>query len=231
MLQFLLPLLGLLGRGASALGQGRQQERTAQNQYGQNNNALLASLYGTQQNAQNSQYGTQQNAALQALLGQSAEGQSNVRNDLSRREFALNAPSTRAGQAVRGSLLQTLQPATMSGGSARLRAATPTISGGVSAANLNPGAREAGRLLEEGAVNGLRTGEQFDPLPPTDFQSGRLPAPTPIPSPNLAAYQQPGKVESILGLLGLIAPDLLGAFRNRASGDTGNLPTGSNGGY
>ena len=224
---FLLPLLGLLGRGASALGQGRQQERTSQNQYGQNNNQLLASLYGTQQNAQNSQYGTQQNAALQALLGQSAEGQSNVRNDLSRREFALNAPSTRAGQAVRGSLLQTLQPATMSGGSARLRSATPTISGGVSAANLNPGAREAGRLLEEGALNGLRTGEQFDPLPTTDFQSGRLPAPTPIPAPNLAAYQQPGKMESILGLLGLISPELpslIQSFRKKSTGDGADDP-------
>ena len=205
-------LPAILGAGsgvASAIGGSQAANRNAQNQYGMDQGRLIASLYNTNQNA-----------LMQSLLGSSNEAQQNAGIDLSQKNFALNAPATRAQQAARGSILQTLQPATMSGGSARLRAATPTISGGLSAANLNQGARDAGRMLEDNALKGLQSGDTFAPLPQTDFKSGVLPL------PSLPQFQQPGTGESILGLLGLAGPALLEAFRQPQKPNT-QIPPGS----
>lgn len=188
----------------SALGKGKSDERASRTVAGQHQDALRAHLFGTQQNA-----------ALQAAQMAATQGTSNANLDLLRRAFALNAPSARTSQAVRGSLLQHLRPATMTGGSARLQAATPMVRGGLIDA-LGPGARDAGRLLESGALAGLRSGDTFDALPTTDFQGARLPPPT------LTPYRQPGTGESILGLLGLIGP-LLEPFRTQTSIPT--IPT------
>jgi hypothetical protein len=226
-----LDVLSSIFGGGSALGTGLQQERDRSNESADSRGRTLANIYGSQlgaqtgiygsqANQQTSQYNTQQQAALQALLGASNEAQQNARTDLDRRTFALNAPNTRATQATRGSLLQSLQPATISGGSSRLQAHTPTISGGFNDP-LGPGAREAGRLLEQGALAGLKSGDTFDPLPKTDFQGGVLKppgilaAPTMLPAPNLPAYQGAGGLESLLGALGLGKPIIDAILKKR----------------
>jgi hypothetical protein len=217
-----LDVLSAITGGSRALGTGMQQNRANQNDFADSRGRTLANIFGTQTgaqtgiygsqaNQQTGQYNTQQDAVMQALLGSSGEATRNAQIDLDRKKFALDAPATRATQAARGSLLQSLRPATVSGGSPLLQANTPTISGGFNDP-LGPGAREAGRLLESGALAGLKSGDVFDPLQKTDFQGGVLKppgilaAPTPIPAPNLPGYQGPGGLESLLGALGLAKP-------------------------
>jgi hypothetical protein len=222
---------------ASALGASAADNRRLQNNFADSRGRTLSDIYrtqvgqqtgiyGSQADQQTSQYGTQQQAILNALLGSSREAQGNAQIDLDRRKFALDAPGTRANQAVRGSLLQTAQPFRISGGSPRLQAHTPTISGGANEP-LGPGAREAGSLLEGIALSGLRSGDTFDPLQKTDFQGGVLKppgilaAPTPIAAPKLPDYQGPGAIESILGALGLAKPvidNILNKLKNNVPG-------------
>jgi hypothetical protein len=241
-LDVLSKIVNPIGGSASALGTGLAENRAGQNQFADSRGRTLANIYGSQlgaqtgiygsqANQQTSQYNTQQQAMLQALLGASNEGQQNALIDLNRRKFALDAPGTRARQATQGSILQSLQPYSTSGGSSRLQAHTPTVSGGPLNA-LGPGAREAGRLLEQGALAGLKSGDTFDPLPKTDFQGGVmkppgiLAAPSPIAAPNLPAYQGPGGLESTLGALGL-APGIVNALKKLFSGGGGNAVPGS----
>jgi hypothetical protein len=221
-------IFGGISGPASALGTSQAGERDQQNRFADARGRTLSDIYrtqvgaqtgiyGSQADQQTSQYGTQQQALLNALLGSSREAQGNAAIDLDRRRFALDAPGTRARQATQGSILQNLQPYSTTGGSARLQAHTPTVSGGPLNA-LGPGAREAGRLLEGGALAGLRSGDTFDALPTTDFQGGVLKppgilaAPSPLTPPTLPAYQGPGGLESLLGALGL-APGIIDAIK------------------
>jgi hypothetical protein len=238
-LDVLSKIVNPIGGPASALGTGLAENRAGQNQFADSRGRTLANIYGSQlgaqtgiygsqANQQTSQYNTQQQAMLQALLGASNEGQQNALIDLNRRKFALDAPGTRARQATQGSILQSLQPYSTSGGSSRLQAHTPTVSGGPLSA-LGPGAREAGRLLEQGALAGLKSGDTFDPLPKTDFQGGVmkppgiLAAPSPIAAPTLPGYQGPGGLESLLGALGL-APGIVNAIKNALKGGGAGVP-------
>jgi hypothetical protein len=238
-LDVLSKIFNPIGGPASALGTGLAQDRTNQNRFADARGNTLANIYGTQvgaqtgiygnqANNQTAQYNAQQDAITQALLGASREQTANADVDLRRRQFALTAPGVRAGQATSGSILQNLQPSRLQGGSAQLMARTPTISGGAINA-LGSGAREAGRLLEGTALQGLRAGDTFDPLTKTDFQGGVmkppgiLAAPSPIAAPNLPAYQGPGGLESTLGALGL-APGIVNALKKLFSGGGGNVP-------
>jgi hypothetical protein len=229
-------ILNIASGPASAIGTGQQQERNRSNEFADARGRTLANIYGTQVGAQTGIYGNQannqtaqynahQDALTQALLGASREQTANAAVDLDRRKFALTAPGTRAGQAASGSILQNLQPSRLQGGSAQLMARTPTITGGAINA-LGPGAREAGRLLEQGALAGLRSGDTFDPLTKTDFQGGVLAppgilaAPSPLASPTLPAYQGPGGVESALGAIGA-GGGILNAIKKLFSGRGG----------
>jgi hypothetical protein len=196
-LAFLPGLIGAGSAAADAIGSSMSGNRQGQNQANLHQNQLAAQLFGTQQNA-----------ATQALSQEEASKLNRAGLDLNQRNFALNAPNVRGRQAVAGSLLQNLQPATMSGGSERLRAATPAIQGGMSASALSPEARQMGQLMVQQALEKQQAGDTFEPIPTTDFQSGRL---TP---PEMAAYEQPGKTESILGLLSMAGP-LLEQFRKK----------------
>ncbi len=180
-------LLGSIGKVAGNAAQGAATQRTNQNELTQRQNSLLAQLFGINQNAQTN-----------ALEGQSRErlGQGNL--DLEQRKFSLAAPSARASQAVRGSLIQNLQPVSFSGLPSRISSSIPTITGGLTPAAISPEARQAGGLLTRQAIMDMLKGDSFAPQTPTDFQGGVL------HSPQMAALQDPGKLESILGAIGLI---------------------------
>jgi hypothetical protein len=208
-----LPAVGgligsLFGRGASAAGDSRLD----QNSQNILNNRNTIDQYGIEQSASTSAHNTQQQALIQALLAGSNEQTAHAQTDLDRRKFALDAPQTRGRQALLGSLMQNLQPARLTGLSRQLQAAKPTFTGGLSPAAIGPQARQAGALMQSGAVRGLQQGDTFDPLKPTDFRSGVLdPTRAAVPRPELQELQKSGLLEKILGGVG-IGGTLLGAL-------------------
>ena len=208
-----LPAVGgligsLFGRGASAAGDARLD----QNSQNILNNRNTIDQYGIEQSASTSAHNAQQQAQIQALLAGSNEQTAHANVDLDRRKFALDAPQTRGRQALLGSLMQNLQPARLSGLSRQLQAAKPTITGGLSPSALGPQARQAGGLMQSGAVRGLQQGDTFEPLQRTNFQAGVLdPTRAAVPRPELLELQKSGLLEKILGGIG-IGGNLLGAL-------------------
>lgn len=186
-----LPLLaiaagaGLLGKLFGGAAKGSADQRATENNQATQKNALLAQLYGTNQNA-----------TMNALQGQSAENLAQRGQALDERKFALSAPSTRANQSVRGSILQNAQPASISGLSDKIH--VPTISGGLSPALFNADTRALGGEMTRKALIDQLKGDDFAPMEKTDFSGGVL------PTPKLEDYQnKPGMLEKILAGLGL----------------------------
>jgi hypothetical protein len=179
-------IAGLIGKITGHAGKEAADQRTNQNQQ------LLQ-----QQGLINQLFGTHQNAVMQALMAGSNEKQNQTQTDLEQRKFALAAPGARASQAVRGSLIQNVQPASFSGLPDRVSNSIPHLSGGLNPSAISAEARGAGGELTRQAVMNLLKGDQFAPQTPTDFNAGVLPV------PQMGAMQQPGKLESILGALGL----------------------------
>jgi hypothetical protein len=173
---------GIFGGAAK----GSADQRTSENNQTSQRNALLAQLYNTRQGATSN-----------ALSSQSREQSDHAGIDLDRRQFALNAPSRRASQSVRGSILQNAQPMTLSGLPDRVSSRIPQISGGLSPALFNQDTRDLGGELTRSALIDQLRGDDFDPLERTDFSGGVL------DSPQLEQYQRPGMLEQILGGLGL----------------------------
>lgn len=181
MLGALLGGLGaLFGGGAS----GAANERNNQNDFISRNNQAQAGLYGINQNA-----------FTNALQGEFNQNRSNADIDLAQRNFALNAPSVRAKQGLSADMLANFQPATMQGLPSRISSRMPQIQG----PQLSGQGRLLAKLVRDNAIGGMQAGDKFAPTPQVDFKSGIL---TP---PNLQQFKQPGKLESILGILGMIA--------------------------
>lgn len=223
-----LPLLGKLFSGGA---KGAAGERGDQNQFQQNQNALNLSKYGTQQNALLSsllaqsnegtnRYNTQQGATTNAMQGRqqattTALGQQS-QEGLQRAQLGLQAPSIRARQSVLGSLMKNLQP-TQIQGPAGQRGHETTITGGLSAAVLDPTTRQHGDELMKSALMAQLSGS--DVPGKTDFMSGvqdwdrsvlAPPAATDyskaiLPAPEMGGYKGAGKFESILSGGGMIA--------------------------
>lgn len=160
---------------------------------------------------QNDQYRTLQQALIQLLLAGSNENRDNARIDLDQRRFALDAPRERGRQALLGSLLQNMQPVRFSGLSPQLQARMPQITGGLTPAALGPQARQMGALMQQNAVSSQQRGDQFSALPRTNFLAGLL------PPPQMSGHQGPGRLEALLGLIGMGA-GIYGQYRNRNNG-------------
>lgn len=201
---FLGALLGIGGSLLGALGGNKAKQREAQNQATQAQNDALARLYQTQQQAM-----------LQALLGEEAGKLNRAGVDLQQRGFALNAPSTRAQQALYGSLLERLQPVRLTGLDPRIQARMPQITGGLSPEAIGPLARQFGNLLQKQVLLAQLQGDKFAPIPSTNFRSGLL------PPPQLGQYKKPGTAESLLGLAGVGAQIAGGLLPRR----TATIPT------
>lgn len=211
---FLLPLLTGLGSILGGASKGSADQRTSENNQAQQRNQLLAQLYGTQQNA-----------TMNSLQAGSSEKLAQGTQDLQQRNFALNAPGTRGAQAVRGSLLQNVQPASFSGLPSRVAANIPQMSGGLTPAALSPEARAMGGQLTRDATIGQLKGDTFDPMKQTDFKSGVLPL------PQLEELKKSGLLEQIMGTLGLagtVAAGVGGAMGSRSAAN--NYPIDPTGG-
>jgi hypothetical protein len=151
---------------------------------------------------------SQQQAIMQALLGGSNEQSRHADIDLSRRNFALGAPSVRGKQALLGSLMQNMQPVSFSGLSPQLSAKMPKISGGLNPAAIGPLARQMGLLMQQNALSGQQKGDVFSALTPTDFKAGVL------PQVQMTPPKKAGLLEKILGGLSL-GGSVIGALPRR----------------
>jgi hypothetical protein len=178
-------ILGGLGSLFSGGAGGAANNRINQNDAISRNNSAQANLFGINQAA-----------FTNALQGEEAGKLNRAQMDLSQKNFALNAPSVRARQGLNADMLANFQPASYGGNlSSRISSRMPSIQG--------PQLGEKGKLLanlvRDNAINGMQAGDKFDPIPATDFKGGILTPP---------ALQQPkeaGKLESILGILGMLA--------------------------
>jgi hypothetical protein len=205
---------GLLGKLFGGGAQGAAEQRQAENARIAQQNSLLAQLHGQRQAATSN-----------ALNNQSAEQSTHANIDLERRRHALAAPSARASQSVRGSILANAQPFTVSGLPDRVASRIPQISGGLTPEMFSGDTRALGEELTRTALLDQLKGDDFAPLQRTDFASGVL------ASPQLQEYQKSGLLEKILGGLGL-AGSVVGGIgeatrgRNRRSEDPDGYESG-----
>jgi hypothetical protein len=178
-------ILGGLGSLFSGGAGGAANNRINQNDAISRNNAAQANLFGINQ------------AAFSNALNSEEAGKMNRGQlDLQQKNFALQAPGVRAKQGLSADMLANFQPASYGGNlSPRIASRMPSIQG--------PQLGEKGKLLaslvRDNAISGMQAGDKFAPIPDTDFKSGILTPP---------ALQQPkeaGKLESILGILGMLA--------------------------
>ncbi len=201
-------ILGALGSLFSGGAGGASNERNNQNDFISRNNQAVSNLYGINQNA-----------FTQALQGEEAGKLNRAQLDLSQRNFALNAPGVRGRQGLSADMLANFQPASYGGNlSSRISSRMPTIQG----PQLSAQGRGLATSIRDNAISGMEAGDKFAPIPDTDFKSGIV---TP---PSLQAFKDPGKLESILGILGMLANgagQVAPIFGGGASGQTrGKLP-------
>lgn len=193
---WLIPAISAIGSIFSGAASGSANRRENQNRQTLNQNQLIAQLYGINQNAR-----------MNARQLASGERGRNAGLDLDRRQhqqdqrrFNLAAPSARASQSVRGSILANAQPVSLSGLPSEVSSRMPRISGGLSPANFTPETRQLGQELTRHALMSQLAGDQideFDPLESTDFEGAVM------DQPRMGGYQRPGLLENILGGLGL----------------------------
>lgn len=128
------------------------------------------------------QWQAAQNAALTAKQAGSSEALAQGALDLNQRQFALDAPTTRGKQAVRGDVMAGMQDVSVS----HPRANVVNVSGGLRPSLLSPESRELGRTLTRQALLAQMAGDEFAPMEKTDFESALRPAPglTPLPQAN-----------------------------------------------
>lgn len=182
-------LIPAIMAGAKIFGgaaSGSAAQRQSENAQAAQQNSLIAQLHGQRQAATSN-----------ALNNQSSEQMAHANMDLERKRHALAAPSARASQSVRGSILANAQPMKVEGLPDRIASRIPQISGGLTPEMFSADTRALGDEMTRAALLDQLKGDTFDPLQKTDFQSGVL-AP-----PQLQQYEKSGLLEQIMGSLGL----------------------------
>jgi hypothetical protein len=247
--------VSLLGKLFGGGAKGQADERGQQNQFIADANRNRLQQYGTQQNALLSSllaggrdkmdaYQTRQGASTNAMQGQQAATSNALNNQsqegLQRAQLGLQAPSVRARQSVMGSLMKNLQPTRIQSAPGQ-QGHTSSITGGLSAAALDPTTRQHGDELMNSALMAQLSGSDVPAA--TDFKSGiqdwkssvlDVPEATDyskgiLAPPVMQGYKEPGKMESILsggGMLGGILGELL---KLRGGGNAAPPDTGAYG--
>lgn len=209
------PLLPLLMAAGPLIGKifGGAAKGSADQRYAENNQALTNANQQNQLALALAQL--KSSDAMQRAQMQNSYNLSGANVDLARKQFAQSEPSVQARQAMIGSLLNRIQPASLSGLSDRVQ--IPNLQNSIISA-LGPEARQAGALLAQRGVSGLQNPTKFDPLP-----AASMPGPLELPAMQQAQLQKSGLLEKILGGAGLVG-STIGAI-----GDLGAL--GRNSGY
>lgn len=215
------PLLGKILGGAA---QGSAKQRM-----GENHQALLQAQMRNSDNIARGAL-TSNNANTRASMANDhAQTRSSMQNndnqfraglDLQRKQFSQNEPSVQASQALRGSLMQNIQPLRAPRGFTQ----QPSIIDAI-----GPEARQAGGLLAQRGLQGLQSGpSKFADIPGVSLPELTLPDVLNLPPQVQAAMQKSGMLEKIMGGLG-IAGSVIGAF-NQGPRDPGEDTLGGYGG-
>lgn len=170
-------ILGGAGAVANGISQGRAAGRVQE--AGINNNQDVLKLRAAQQ-------------MEDALRGRANLDLNQRQQDLSQRQFALQAPQARAKNSVRGDVLAGAQDFNVSGPITHTGGKMPTITGGLRPSLFSNNTRELGGLMSRDALLGQMQGDKFEPFQP-------LPAPQ---VPGITPTPQSGKLDSFLNVLG-----------------------------
>lgn len=217
----------LLGKLFSGSAKGSADQRITENQQRlqqmQAQNADLiqramlqsnnANTRASMQNDYNTTRAGMQNANALARAGmQNTDTYQRAAIDMDRRRFAQQEPNAQARQALAGSLLSRIQPVQIAGMPAGMGVQRSILDA------IGPEAREAGSLLSQRGLQGLRSGPtKFSDLPPVSLPGLSLPDGVSLPDVlNLppatqAALQKSGLLEKIMGGLGL-AGNIIGGL-------------------
>lgn len=172
----LIPLIGaagsVLGGVAGARGAGRQAAANANAQ---------------QDQLRTSQYGTQQNALIQALLAAEAGKMNRAQLDLLRRTFALNAPTTRAQQSVRGDVMANAQDVRVPD---HPRANVVRIEGGMRPSMLSGNTRALGAEMSRKALMDQLAGDKFEDVPEQNWGGAVLQPPGVTSLPKASGFDK-----------------------------------------
>jgi len=216
---------GLLGKlfGGAAKGSADQRitenQQRLQQQQGQNSDLLQRALL--QNNNANTRASMANDNANTRASMQNSDNQFRAGLDLQRKQFTQQEGSTQARQAMAGSLLSRIQPINGSSSNSIINA-------------LGPDAREAGSMLAQRGVSGLRSGpSKFADIPGVSLPGLTLPDVLNMPPATQAALQKSGLLEKLLGGVGLAGSIMgglgeLGNFEQPRSGH--NLPVDPYGG-
>lgn len=187
------PALGFLfGKAGEARAKGRQAE---------------ADIALTRDATRTSQYGIQQNATSRALEAAERGLLDRAQLDLLQRQFALNAPGTRLHQALRGSIISNYrwQPAPSHPRAHVVQFRSPLADG------INPDVRALGALIAKQNLTAQQRGDQFSPVPATNFLGGILQPPKETPLPRANGFDSFLNWAGAIGA-GIGALDKSGAF-------------------
>lgn len=232
---------GLLGRLFGGAAKSSADQRQSENQTINSRNQLLGQLFNTQQNARLGALGMEDRGAMdryQTRQGATTNAlQSEEAGKLNRARLGLEAPTIRARQSVLGSMMENMQPVTVSNMNPRLAGRVPQIQGGMTPAVLSDTTRAHGRDLQRAALEAQFTGSDIPAA--TDFQSGILDAPAMVDfrsgllaPPQLQGYKDAGGMEKFLGGAGLLGSVLggIGDLINERPRSGHNLPIDPYGG-
>ena len=191
--------LGAAGQVMGGAAQGSAQNKLSE-----------GDLILKQGQLKNQQYTTQQNALLQALGLTDSSQQWRANTDLAQRQFAMDAPQTRAKTSMMGDYMSSFQPMQIT---APKGVNMPKISGG---ATMSDSTRQMGKLLTELAYKQQPyDGDTFDNGAMPDFQGGVLAQPG-VPELPKASWMD--KLLGGGGLMGSILQALLKAGMGSGGG-------------
>lgn len=189
-------IFGGAGKGAADQRLAENQQRLQQQQM-QNSDLIQRALLQSN-NANTRATMANDNATTRASMT-NADTYQRAGLDLNRRMFAQQEPNAQARQAVAGSLLSRIQPVQIAGMPQGMGVQRSIIDA------IGPEARQAGSLLSQRGLSGLQRGPaQFSDMPPVSLPGLTQPDVLNLPPATQAAMQGSGRMERLMGLIGLI---------------------------
>lgn len=221
-----------IGNTLGAAEKGRADARVTESLANQAQDRNALSLYDSQLSASNAQNNFNLNRGTLDLnsansrnnfaISRNSAANENARTDLSQREFALTAPNTRAGTAVRGDILSNARDVSIAAPSG---INVPQISGGLRPSMFSDATRQLGTTITNQALAAQQKGDTFAPLPALpDYSAPTSALPdyaAPPAAPSLTPLPQAGALDSILttaGTVGALAPsfqEILDRYRKK----------------
>ncbi len=209
----------LLGKLFGGAAKGSADQRMAENQQrlqqqqGLNSDALQRAMLQSNNANQRASMTNDYNALRASIQNANSLARAGMQNsdtyqragiDLDRKRFTQQEPNAQARQALAGSLLSRIKPVQIAGMPAGMGVKSSILDA------IGPEAREAGSLLAQRGLSGLRSGpSKFSDLPPVSLPDATMPGELSLPGiMNLppatqAALQKSGLLEKIMGGLGL----------------------------